>query len=134
MDNQEQYSRCNCSLLHRVTEISDEDTTATCIELLNSKLKSTLTKEHIDRLHRLGKPKTGEDKKPRPIIIKFVSYYTRSSIFGSKRKLKGSSLLIRESLTTRRMDLLRKAQSQTRLGNFKCIWTQDDRIFALITK
>ena len=131
MDNQEQYSRRKCLLLHGVTETSDEDTTATCIELLNGKLKSTLTKTHIDRSHRLGKPKTGEDAKPRPIIIKFVSYYTRSSIFGSKRKLKGSSLLITESLTTRRMDLLRKAQSQVRVGNFKRVWTQDGRIFAL---
>ena len=131
MDNQEQYSRRNCLLLHGVPESKGEDTTATSIQQLNGKLKCSLTKELIDRSHRLGKPKSGEDAKPRPIIIKFVSYSTRSIIFRSKRKLKASPLLITESLTTRRMELLRKAQAQVRDNKLKGTWTQDGRIYAL---
>ena len=87
-------------------------------------------KELIDRSHRLGKPKSGEDAKPRPIIIKFVSYSTRSTIFRSKRNLMGTPL-ITESLTTRRMDLLRKAETQVRDNKLKGAWTQNGRICAL---
>ena len=44
MDNQEQYSRRNCLLLHGVPESKGEDTTPTSIQQLNGKLKCSLTK------------------------------------------------------------------------------------------
>ena len=77
IDNQERYSRQNCFLPHGVPESRAEDTTATSIQQLSVKLKCSPTKELIDRTHRLGKPKSVADAKLQPIIMKFVSYFTR---------------------------------------------------------
>ena len=82
-----------------------------------------ITPQDIDRSHRLGKIK--KDKKPQPIIVKFVRYNTRHSIFSMKKKLKGNALSITESLTVKRIEQLKKAREE---HDFKDVWTQDGKI------
>ena len=135
LDDQEQYSRRNCLLLHGIPEHRREDTTAICVNQLNQRLGLALTKDNFDRTHRIGsadKPATDdEEPKPRPIIMKFVSYAQRSSVFRSKRKLKGSHLMITESLTKKKMDIMRTAQHLAREHAIKRVWSQDGRITVL---
>ena len=71
LDSQEQYSRRNCLLLHGVPE-TDADTTAAALGIIDRNLNIKLPRNTIDRSHRLGRD-TGEGK-PRPIILKFVSF------------------------------------------------------------
>ena len=41
--------------------------------------------EEIDRSHRLGKPKSSKNAKPRPMIVKFGRYNTRNRIYRNNR-------------------------------------------------
>ena len=121
IDDLEQYSRRNCLLIHGIPESQKEDTTAACIENINKKLKVNLNRDHLDRTHRVGKRKPSGEK-PRPIIMKFISYTKRQAVFTTKKNLKGSNLLITESLTTKRMAVLRAAQKKVRDEGIQQAW------------
>ena len=106
MDGIEQYSRRNCLLLHRVPESVDEDCRKVAINFFKDNLNHDVSLSEIDRAHRLNrrKPSAGGKQSPRPLIVKFVSYASRSYIFSIKKRLKGSSFSITESLTPTRLD------------------------------
>jgi hypothetical protein len=137
IEEAEQYSRRNCLLLHGVPEQNKEDTTITAINEISSRLGIPIKADHIDRSHRLGKPKimppSDSDNKPnpRPIIIKFVSYSQRAAVYLVKSKLKKTHLLITESLTTTRMEIYRKALALRKAGLIETVWSQDGRIFII---
>ena len=50
----------------------------------------------LERSHRIGR-KTQRSTKPRPILVKFVSYKVLAEVFRSKRDLKKTGLGITES-------------------------------------
>ncbi len=137
LDDLEQYSRRNCLLLHGVKETKSEDTTTEAINSINMHLGIDLQVKDIDRSHRLGKPKPpgtlGQRSKAGPIIIKFVSYQQRQQTYKQKRKMKGTSLLISESLTAKRMNIYRAAQHQVKEGKIKSTWTTDGKV-TILTK
>ena len=83
----------------------------------------------IDRTHRLGKRKL-DNNAPRPIIVKFTRYNVRNKIFKSKKKLKGKTVSITESLTKRRVVELKKARE---MHGFKNVWSQDGQIFEFLS-
>ena len=130
MDALEQYSRRNCLLFHGVPE-TDADTTDSVISLCQGKLDVNVTRELVDRSHRLGQRHVGPsgEYKPRPIIVKFRSYETRSSVFSAKRRLNGTKYVVTENLTRRRNDLHKKVRS---LDTVSCAWTTDGRIVCLL--
>ena len=69
-DAQEQYSRRNCLLLHAVPE-AQTDTDNAVLSVANDKLGLNLTRECIDRIHRLGQAaQNTSNGNPRPIIVK----------------------------------------------------------------
>ena len=80
VDIQEQYSRRNCLLLHGFAEGERENTDELVLETLNEKMHIYLTPSDSDRTHHIGQRKASS-KKPRVVIIKFVSYNTRKKIF-----------------------------------------------------
>ena len=135
LDDIEQYSRRNCLLLHGVKESRKEDTTTTALTVLNETLGTELDRDDIDRSHRIGSPnKTsleGERPKPRPIIIKFISYQQRRSVFSQKRKFKNSDYLITESLTKARMSTYRAAQKLVKEERIQSVWSVDGSITVL---
>ena len=83
-----------------------------------------ITIHGIDRTHRLGKRKL-DNNVPRPIIIKFTRYNIRNRIFKTKKKLKGKTVSITESLTKRRVVELKKARE---MYGFNNVWSQDSKI------
>ena len=128
-DAQEQYSRRNCLLLHGVPE-AQVDTDSAVLSVANERLGLNLTRDCIDRSHRLGQAaQSTSNGKPRPIIVKLTSYDTRRQIFGGKRQLKGTRLVITENLTKRRSELLQKARS---VDGVVATWTIDGRIVCLV--
>ena len=123
-DMLEQYGRRNCLLLHGVPEKVNEDTDKTFIDTVNDKLNMNIGLRDIGRSHRLGAPR--DDESARPIIAKFPRYNTRASIYGKKKMLKGSKMMITESLTQKRVRLLKKAIGDYGSHN---VWTADGDLY-----
>ena len=124
MDQQEQYSRRNCLLIHGITEGNQENTDDLALEVFRGKLDFELTERDLGRTHRISK----NDKKsnrPRPVIVKFIRYNDRKKIFSKKKQLKNSGISITESLTKLRMSKLAKAREEF---EFRNVWTVDGRI------
>ena len=124
IDQQEQYSRRNCLLIHGVEENSNEDTDKLALNIINNDLEIDLTETAIDRTHRIGDPKK-KKKKVRPIIVTFVRCYDRKQVFSKKKLLKGKGISITESLTRFRMKKLEEAREK---HGFKNFWSVDGRI------
>ena len=117
LDEREQYSRRNNVRIFRVGETDNEDTYQLVIDVA-AKLNVNLEYHHIDRSHRIGK--VGD--KPRPIIVKFVSYAERSAVFWNTRLLRGTNITTREDLTKVRLSLLKEAVSHF---STKAVWSSD---------
>lgn len=118
IDNLEQYQRRQCVRIFGIVEEENEDTNKIAIDVAQ-KIGVELNVSDIDRSHRVGRR---DGDKPRPIIVKFVSYRKRWEIFSNKRKLKGSKITVREDLTKVRHAILREAI--TRFG-LNSVWTSD---------
>lgn len=76
------------------------------MDVIKNKLHVSINLSDIERSHRVGKCGTSGNNKPRPIILKFVSYRIREQIFRQKKKLKGSKLSIKEDVTKARAQIL----------------------------
>ena len=130
VEEQEQYSRRNCLRFLGIPEQDREDTDKLVIELVNDKLGVPMQAVDIDRSHRVT-PKPGSEprKGPRPIIVKFTRYNVRNSVYRSKRKLKGSRVVILEDITQVRRNLIHEASKKS---SVKRCWTSDGKITALV--
>ena len=111
IDQQGQYSRRNCLLIHGKEDNSNEDTEKLVLDIINNDLGIDLTEVAIDCTHRIGDPKKKRNK-VRPIIAKFVRYYNRKDVFSRKKHLKGKGILITESLTSFRMKKLEETREK----------------------
>ena len=89
LDTMEQYSRRNCLVVHGIPE-TKEDSGDAVLHVFNGQLNVPVTPHSIDRSHRLGRFQPSSNK-PRPVIVKFVSYETRRQVFSVKRRLKALS-------------------------------------------
>ena len=90
-DDQEQYSRRNCLLIHGWTETKTEDTDEMVLDVINNKLNIEMSQISIDRSHRLGK-RRGPGQKPRATIVKFTRYKYRHHVLSKKKLLKGTGI------------------------------------------
>ena len=86
----------------------------------------TLNENCISRSHRVG-PR--DQDRTRAIIVRFVSYADRKSLFHAKKALKGTGISIREDLTKLRQDLLKKVSAEY---GFESVWTSDGVIIVKI--
>lgn len=130
IDDLEQYSRRNCLRVFGIPESDKEDTDEVIVTLAKNKLGVNIDQHDIDRSHRTG-PKNGKSNRPRPIIVKFVSYRNRKIIITSRRKLKGSGISIQEDLTLNRRNLLAKAKQHPKT---KSVWTVDGKVTVLVDR
>ena len=133
LEDQLQYSRRNMILIHGVDESNGPENTDDIAVIIFNEMDVPIQKKDINRSHRLGgrNARTGsnsqEDReKKRPIIVSFLSYQHKKLTFDSKKKLRGQSHYITESLTQSRYALLQRCQ-QT-YGKSNC-WTYDGRIY-----
>ena len=85
-DDQEQYSRRNCLLIHGLMETRTEDTDEMVLDVVNNKLNIEISQISIDRNHSLEKRK-GPCQKPRAVIVKFTRYNDRHHVFTNKKLL-----------------------------------------------
>ena len=133
VDDLEQYSRRNCLVLHGCKNIpikgSYTEFESYVLHKLNSKLEivPSITPQDIDTCHVLPSRKKSSNA---AIIIKFVRRSVRDTIFRFKKKLKAKEgeeekLAVTESLTGRRLELLRRAKHA--FGK-KHVWTLNGNI------
>ena len=131
MDDQEQYSRRNCLVLHGIPETAKEKTDDIVIDTVNSKLGLSLSTSDLDRSHRIGRLQKNarQPQRPRAIIVKFARYNTRAAVFRQKKKLKGTKIMLTESLTSYRIATLKKAKDYYGAHN---VWTSDGEILTKV--
>lgn len=120
-DELEQYQRRNSLRIFGYTESDRENTDDIAIQVAQT-LKVDLSYADIDRSHRVGRKIEGRE---RPIIVKFTSYRKRAEVFRAKRLLINTKITVREDLTKKRVELLRKCIDKFGLKN---VWTQDGTI------
>ncbi|KAJ8873620.1 hypothetical protein PR048_024438 [Dryococelus australis] len=121
-DDLEQYQRRNSLRNFGIAEDSQENTDVIALDTIHNKLN--LPDISIRDTDRVG-PKNRNNNRPRPIIVKFVSYRQRNEVFMAKRRLAKSSVTIREDITAERIKVLRAAVTKYGLKN---VWTIDGRI------
>ena len=81
LEDQLQYSRRNCLLVHGIEEETKEKTSDKVVKIFNKILK-------LSRNTRSNK------KKSRPIIVKFISYSDRKDVFPIKENSKVKALVL----------------------------------------
>ena len=86
-DNQEQYSRRNCLLVHGLFETTLENTDDLVITMFKNNMDIEIFSDDIDRSHRIGKQKD-DPNTVRPVIVKFARYNDRNKIFRNKKTIK----------------------------------------------
>lgn len=121
-DSLEQYTRRNNLRMFGVQEDTKEDVEQKVRDVIKKKLNIALEDCAVERCHRIGK--LIRDK-PRPIIIKFLSYKQRNLVFRNKKLLKGSSVVIREDLCSGRLGVYKEAVKKFGSPN---VWTRDGSI------
>lgn len=129
-DDLEQYTRRNSLRISGISETPSEDIYTITMETLNTSLalNPPLEISHIDRLHRVGRPKTNGT--PRQVLVKFTSYQHRQKVMTKRSALKTTSspLYINEDLTKKRDDLLWCCRMAKRNHQLKECWTSDGRV------
>ena len=123
-DKHEQYSHRNCVLVHKIVETDDEMSDDLVIETISTKMNIEVSPADLDRTHRIWKKNAGQSK-PRPIIMKRSRYNVRKKISPNKKNLKRSNASIKESLTPKRVEILKKARSE---NGFTNVWTSNGKI------
>lgn len=129
----ESDSRKNCILVHGVAETENEAPLSLIENVIALvKLESHLPSEKcIDDVHRLGRPISQKNSKPRPILVTFTKFSYKNSIWSAKKRLKGSGILINEFLTRKRQKLYGDARAAFGTQN---VWTQNGYIHAAVEK
>lgn len=114
----------NCILIHGLQE-DDNNLYEKVISLVSEKLNIQINLQDINYCYRLGQIKE-RPKKPRPVVILFCQRWMRDKVFYSKRKLKGSKVLLSEMLTSANLSLFKQA----RMSMGQAVWTKNGKIYA----
>lgn len=131
----EQYSRRNSLRISGIPESALEAGESTDEIVLNlcKDLGANVNINEIDRSHRSGKP---GGAKPRPILVKFISYRARQKLYQVRRELKEfkgrEGVFVNEDLTKERSHVLFNARSLVRSSKLEGAWSQDGTVLVKI--
>ena len=131
IDDQEQYSRSNCLIVHGVKNIPKRGEYLDNKKFFCSKLNKKLTlnppiqASDLDIAHPLS------SRKEDAMIVKFLRQTQRNLIYSKKRQLKGNGVIITESQTKRRLKLLEAAKSA--FGHFSA-WSMKGDMYVFHNK
>ena len=112
-----------------VKEKSNENVDQLIIDTFKEKLNIDVNLSDISRCHRYYIRKVNEDEQrgPRLIIIRFVTYRVRDMVFHAIRKFKKTGYSLFENLTSRRAMVIKEAKHQN--GKFFNVKTLEDLLF-----
>lgn len=126
MDRQETATRRKVLMFHGITESSDSSVEDSIVTILHDHFKMTdISPKLFVACHRLG----SNISKPRPVLVRFLSYDVRSAVWNAKTALKGSGITVSEFLTKPRHEVFVAARKH--FGLRKC-WTSEGKIVVLL--
>ena len=135
VENQEQYSRRTSLRFHNIKVPVDQrgkiihpvDTDDLVLQVCNTKLGLDIIKTDIGRSHVIGKVNKGKSQ----VIVRFLSYRTRNSVYTNKKSLKGDQdgVFITENLTKYRTELVKRLSQLKFHRQIYTYWTSDGRIY-----
>lgn len=125
----ELYLRRNNLRIIGIPETTNENTEQVIINFLHDKMSLNIDLNELESCYRMGVKREG--KKHRAIVVKFLSKKTRNLVYKSKKILKGQRVLIKEDLTTNRLELYKKACEEFHPKN---VWTSEGIIFVFHNK
>lgn len=113
----------NVLIIHGIVEKpTNVDVYAEILSFLSERLEINITKTEVNRCYRLGQK---DIKKCRPVVVEFVNKWRRDDVYYSKKKLKGTRIIITEVLMPHMVKLFKQIRQM--LG--KAVWTQEGAIF-----
>lgn len=138
----EQYTRINNIEIQGVNEKSGENV-YTILETIGDTIGCQVTRNDVDIAHRVSRL-SSEDKRPKPIIARFISRLKRDAFLAAAKNYRRSlnkqepgiaienvskSLYVNEHLTTKNKILLGKAKTTARDKQFKYVWTRNGHVY-----
>uniref|UniRef100_A0A6P7FA29 Uncharacterized protein LOC114326228 n=1 Tax=Diabrotica virgifera virgifera TaxID=50390 RepID=A0A6P7FA29_DIAVI len=120
--------RSKILVLNGIEEKEKEDIYDVVVKLIQQKFKIPINTNNIDNCYRMGK-KRPHNKKPRPVALKFVNKWMKTQVFGAKKGLKGSGIVISEMLSQENRELYLKVKES--VGARNC-WTFEGNIYTLV--
>ncbi|XP_077536026.1 uncharacterized protein LOC144148352 [Haemaphysalis longicornis] len=116
LDDLENRSRRSNLIVYGVSEQEHESPeqleTAVVKEVFNDVLDVSIS--GVERIHRLGRAKQGDEPKPRPVILKLVDYRDKANILKNCSKSKGSSISVSEDFSQPVREIRRKLWAHTK--------------------
>ena len=113
IDELDQYNRRENLRIHGIQENdSNRDDGEEVVMKIAEELNIGITALDIQRAHRLGKRNSNSVAKPRPIIVRFISYKKRNEFMYAKSKLKNSLIYKNAYLTEDLTSLRAKSAKQ----------------------
>ena len=104
---QEQYQRRQCLRIDGIECSSGTENVEKIVSDLMKDVDMTVSPLDIDRAHRIGPVYSSEGKRFQSIIVKFVSFGTRTKFYRKRKEVNGVSR-IRVDLTKSNYNLLKK--------------------------
>ena len=114
-------------------ENSETSTAAVVSEFLKDLLKMIVKKDEIVSARRIGVKKTDE-MKPRKVIVKFSSVWTKCEICRQSRCLKGKNIYINECLTREAASIHFEARKMVKVKQLWSAYTFDGDVFVKKTR
>nr|CAI5842944.1 unnamed protein product [Callosobruchus analis] len=124
-DQLDQQSRLNNVRIFSLKEQAGEDLEAEIIRLFDSKLDIQIKMEDIVFCKRIGKMRQG---KTRGILLKLANTKLKQRVYNSKKRLKGTGVVMKEDLTENKMKLMEAAIEKTSLRD---VWSSMGNVFAM---
>ena len=99
LDYLEGLSRWNNMVVDGIEESPHETWTESednVREMISEKLKMDHQKIEVERTHRTGKPNTFPGDRPRPIVVKFLSFKDKVAVLERAKNLRGKHIFLNE--------------------------------------
>lgn len=124
---EKQERATNTLVVNGIPEKNGSNDCEEVCKVVKNFLKIDINMADIDFCYRIGKK--GSTDKVRPLAVRFVNRWFRDKIFGEKRKLKGSKLVINEFLLSKTLAFYKKVREK--VGARNC-WTWRGWIYVSI--
>lgn len=129
----EQYTRKNSVRLFGIKEGDQmqESPEQEAIKVFKESLHIEVEENEIEIAHRAGKFRQEglrNPRKARPLLIKFLSHKTKSTIMQAKKEFKGTDFWLTEDLTRENAERVKILNGMRRENKIKSVWTIDGKI------
>lgn len=127
LDRQETSMRRKVLLIHGLPEKPNEQLQETVLEMFGTQMKiPDIGRHHIKACHRLGN--RAAERKPRPVLVRFINMEQRLAVWGSKTSLKRTGITLSEFLTKLRHRVFVSTRKHFGINN---CWSAEGKIVVI---